>query len=521
MPPDQVTEGQLFEAQGKLNAFMIGCEAASALQHAESMSGSEDDVIATVKDLQNTLIKAKEQAEGDDGELDYKRVKMFSGTPQQKAEKIMEINSKLNGAQRALTQKREEANQKAEADRIAEANNGGSAAGGTGGALDTTVRAAPVTSAAIEKQLEERHNLKFGSTEFKEAALQGSGISLEVPMGVRDRGDRGIVATVFETSHWDQNVVYERGWLPSRGGEHVPIQVIQLLHSGPMESKNMTYWQEKVYNPAVAGRAEKGVLGESQYEMEKKSFTPISIGHHLPITEEALEDRDELMDYVDYVMPLGVLQKLDQQVVGGDGSSLQFRGIMRIGYTKKNNDGVSPDVGNPGRHFVSNNSGESKWDELLLAKTSSMDFGTGILGMQMPTHAVVTTKYWTDCLTAKSTAGGYLIGGPAQALFAMPWGMNLSVCTNSALSDADSTDAAGANNGNLKMSGFIFDNSPMFHKVYYRHGITVRFGMINDDFTRLQLRVRAEVRGQFVVKRAAAFTHLVNKKSDKGDPTVV
>ena len=108
-----------------------------------------------------------------------------------------------------------------------------------------------------------------------------------------------------------------------------------------------------------------------------------------------------------------------------------------------------------------------------------MTFGRGILGAQVPSHAFVTAQFWVDALLKKSQAGGYLVGGPDQALLSMPWGMMMIPTTHSFTDDA-SDDVANADNdfADLKYSGCVADMSMRFSKLCYRHGIRVRVGQV-------------------------------------------
>ena len=512
----KVTEGMLHDAQGSVNPLMVGHEAESILSYQEMMAADRDTAKAEVKSLNEQLTKAATQARQEDGSLDFSKIDLCEGTADDKKAKVMELNSKLHGAQRALSEHRRIEGEKAEADRIAELNGVEGATDADEilerlgiGPLQTMAPRQIELSQKAEASLKSAYEgLKFGDSTFAKVA-RTQGLEIEIPVG--QQPGYGIMATDFQTGSWEPNRQYEPGWTPKRVQN---IQMLPHIYSGPMPAKNMRYWVEKTQNSAAAGRAEGATTAESTYELEEKSYEPQSLAHYLPITEEALEDRGEIMEYIDYVMPLGLNQLIDKELGSGNAATNRLRGLTRVGYN-------TSDTDQPIRHKYLN--GTEKWDVLLDAKLASMDFGGGVLGMQMPDTAFVTTKFWGDCLKSKSSAGGYYVGGPDQAMFAMPWGMNLVVVTHS-FEDTVSTDGSSDTNyGKFKYAGAVMDTSPMFSKLCYRHGIRVRFGLVNDDFIKFKMAVRADVRCQMVYKRTSAVCLLVNPKTGTGgapsDPT--
>lgn len=506
-----VTEDQLKEASGQINPAMVGRDAESIIAYQEGISGSADDCMGEAKRLQDLLIQATHQARQDDGSLDYDKVTVFSGAKQEKQEKIIEINSRLHGTHKALSEHRRIAGEKAEAEKIAAAN-GIDQIPGDGPIMMQNGKIVPVQtmvprtiemSARAEASLQKVHgSMKIGDADFAQIA-RSPGLELEIPVGAKP--GQQIYAADFNTTSWDSNRMYEPGFLPARTQT---IMILPHIYSGPMPAKNMSYWEETTQTSTAAGRAEGAKAAESTYAMTMRTYIPVSVAHYLPLTEEALEDRGELMEYIDYIMPLGINQKLDTEVGGGTGAANSLRGLTRVGYGK-----TDPQ---PMRHKYL--AATEKWDVLLDAKLLAMEFGGGILGMQVPDTAFVTAKFWGDCLKSKSSAGGYYVGGPDQAMFAMPWGMNLVVVTHSFSDVASKDGGAVADIRNYNMAGVVMDTSPIFSKLCYRHGIRVRFGMVNDDFIKFKLAVRAEVRCQFVVKRAMAICQMINPKADGTAP---
>lgn len=499
---------------GYVNPVMVAQAAVSAMAEQEALKKGLDAAVLEAGKCSDILSKCMEEAQCADGTMDWEKITHFGGaTSQEKQDKIVEINSRLNGLSKAIKDMRREAHEKKEAEKIAERN---ASQGGPELSPELqellaqqgfTPNQGPAMSQLVADAVKsDNENWELGSSDFAEAVIVkadgGGGISFQVEPSMPRGRNRSIMATLFETQHWEQNRVYEPGWLPK---VNTPISLTPMFHSGPMASKHVSYWEETVHVSAAETRAEGAAAAESRYELEERRLVPISVAHYVPLTEESLEDRYELYDYLDYVMPLGVLQKLDSKLAAGTESEftgvIKKAGIGRHKYESAANPNVVGAIQKP-------------WNVLIDAKFQGMQHGFGILGMQMPTHCAVHPDFWLQCLKSETSAAGYYVGGPAAGgLFAAPWGMDL-IASNHFTMEVSTNGAA-----NHEFAGFVADMSPMFHKLYYRHGIIVRFGMINDDFIKFRLAVRAEVRACFAIKRAGAFIGLVNPKADGNEPT--
>ena len=531
-------ESAAAQAGGKLNPFMLGYEAVSIAAYRDTLSKGLETAVNEANDANVFLLKAVQEGRGEGGAIDFDKITSLTGTADEKAEAIVLANSRLNGMEKAVAELRKAAGEKAEAEAIMEMN--GFDASRLPAEYQHLAHQVLPYSAQYADDVKSAHGVELGSAEFRERVRTGGNMEFELakneikPRGSLQDRSRNIMATLFQTTSWEPNKIYEPGWLPSRGGDHSPVQVVDLLHSGPMAGKTISYWVETTYDNNAAARNEGDQAAESAYGLDERTITPSSIAHFLPLTEEALEDRMELDDYIDYVMPLGVLQNIDKEIQVGNGTTPNIRGILS--YMGQGGSGAYSDTLDIDRLKLPALSGESSastvnwskvsnpWDLFLDLRLKGMDHGYGILGMQRPNIAVAHVNLWGACLKSKpgltgtasnGDSAGYYVGGPENgSLFNTPWGMQLRVSSNV-------SEAVSANNtaGGHEMSAFVFDNMPMFSKLYYRHGIRVRFGMVNDDFRRFKVSVRAEARIALAIKRPKAFIALVNTKADGAQPT--
>ena len=515
------------DSNGRINPFMIGYEAETALAYREGQEKGLEHCIREREKHHKAMLKAREDTNG--GAL-------FDS--EEKALEVVLANSRLAGYEKAAAEHRKEAVEKEQAEKIMEFN-GIDADRMPAEYRHMAHRVVPY-SQQFASGIKETAGVEPGTEEFRRKIVEGFKMGFDVMNPIRPaegQRARSIMATTFQTTAWEPNKMYEPGWIPMHGGEHLPIQVVDLLPSGPMAGKNVSWWEETTYDNNAAGRAENTQAGESAYAMTERTAVPVSIAHRLPITEESLEDRMELDRYVDVVMPLGVLQKIDQQVQTGDGSSNTLKGFVKGNISSTYSEATDIAVHRPILKLTGDdldvNAIPNPWDILLDMKLESMDHGYGILGLQMPNVCVINLKLWGAMLKSKpgqmatasgsgATAsatpdadhGGYYVGGPQSgSLFSSPWGMMLRVSNQMELGKS-------ANGGtNFKFSAFIFDNSPMFSKLCYRHGINVRFGLDGSDFSHFRVTVRAEARLAFIMYRKAAFMGLVNPSSSTTAPS--
>ena len=511
------------DSNGRINPFMIGYEAETALAYREGQEKGLEHCIREREKHHKAMLKAREDTNG--GAL-------FDS--EEKALEVVLANSRLAGYEKAAAEHRKEAVEKEQAEKIMEYN-GIDADRMPAEYRHMAHRVVPY-SQQFAAGIKATAGVEPGTEEFRRKIVEGFKMGFDVANPIRPmegQRARSIMATTFQTTAWEPNKMYEPGWIPMHGGEHLPIQVVDLLPSGPMAGKNVSWWEETTYDNNAAGRAENAQAAESAYAMTERSAVPVSVAHRLPITEESLEDRMELDRYVDVVMPLGVLQKIDQQVQTGDGSSNTLKGFVK-GYVSDPAYLPASDIdvfkltdGTLSGDNLDPNSLRNPWDILLDMKLESMDHGYGILGLQMPNVCVINLKLWGAMLKSKpghqafgtgadggnpklpaTDHAGYYIGGPQSgSLFNTPWGMTLRVSNQMVLTKS-------ANAGpNFNFSAFIFDNSPMFSKLCYRHGINVRFGLDGSDFSHFRVTVRAEARLAFILYRKKAFMGLVNPVS--------
>ncbi len=205
--------------------------------------------------------------------------------------------------------------------------------------------------------------------------------------------------TLFQTS---------AGWEPesTRIGRLVdavtrPIQVIDIIPSGQTGQASIVYMEETTRTHGAAERAEAAAYAESTFELEEKSSPVRSIGDSVPVTDEQLADVPQVQSYLNQRLAFGVRQRLDGQVLNGDGTAPNLRGILNttgIQTVAKGSDPVP--------------------DAIYKALTKIR-----VTGRAMPSHVLVHPNDWQAVRLLRTSDGIYIWGSPSESGPERIWGL--------------------------------------------------------------------------------------------------
>lgn len=278
--------------------------------------------------------------------------------------------------------------------------------------------------------------------------------------------DFGLVElkTLFQTT---------QGWAPesTRSGLVVeavtrPIQLLDIIPSGPIGQAQAVYMEETTFTNNAAERAEAAAYAESAFALTERRESVRSIGTSVPVTDEQLEDVAQAQTYLDGRLSFGVRQRLDGQLINGDGNAPNLTGILNKAGIQTQARGADP---NP--------------DAFYKAMTN-----VRVTGRAFPNAHVIHPTNWQSIRLMRTADGIYIWGSPAETGPDRMWGLQVV--------QADSI-AAG--------TGIVGDFLN-FCQLYERRGLEVAVGYVNDDFLKGKRTVRAGIRVAFAIYRAAAFS---------------
>lgn len=285
-------------------------------------------------------------------------------------------------------------------------------------------------------------------------------------------GARGDVAHVDV----ELKTLFQRtdGWAPevTRTGRIVPFATtpIDVLDLFPVVTTGQSankYMQETVYTNNAAEVAEAGTYTESAYKVVEVTDPIQKIGHSLPITDEELEDESQAKAYVEGRLVFGLRQRLNTQVLVGNGTAPNLRGLLNVVGIQTQAKGADPVP-----------------DAVYKAMVKVMT-GTG---QAIPNAYVTNPLDWQDVRLLRTADGIYIWGSPSEAGPDRIWGLQVALAQG------------------LTVDTGVVGDFANFTQLVSRRGVDVQTtNSHGTDFLAGTQRIRADVRVGVTFYRPAAF----------------
>ena len=233
----------------------------------------------------------------------------------------------------------------------------------------------------------------------------------------------------------------------------------------------------------AAGVAEAGKIPESTFTPTLAKANVVNVAHYTKITKQLADDAPALAAYINTKMLYGLQNKVENQIVNGNGTAPQLKGLLA--------DGSFTDAS------AQLTGAKNLIDLLLLLQ------GVAETAAYEPEALVLNPMTWAQLAMEKDSQDRYLLGGPGLAANKSVWG--IPVVTSSAV-------PAGK---------FIFGNFTQTVTIYDRQQVAVEMtGTNEDDFTHYLYTIRASRRlalavevpagifaGDFKVSESSSGTH--------------
>lgn len=218
----------------------------------------------------------------------------------------------------------------------------------------------------------------------------------------------------------------------------------------------------------AAGVAEAAKIPESTFTPTLAKANVVNVAHYTKITKQLADDAPALAAYINTKMLYGLQTKVEDQIVNGNGSAPELKGLLAKGsYT----DASTQLAG-----------AKNLFDLLLLLQ------GVAETAAYEPEALVLNPMTWAQLAMEKDSQGRYLLGGPGLAANKSVWG--IPVVTSSAV-------PAGK---------FIFGNFTQTVTIYDRQQVAVEMtGTNEDDFTHYLYTIRASRRLALAVEVPAGI----------------
>lgn len=265
------------------------------------------------------------------------------------------------------------------------------------------------------------------------------------------------------------------GWQPRTGnGDRVidkiirPVQLLDRIPSDTTDLFEIPFMVETTRTQSEAEVAEAGTYAEDAFVFARSASAVRKIGSQIPVTDEQLADIGTMRSLLDNRLSFGLQARLDQQILVGDAISPNIQGVFTV-----------PNIQTQPR------GADSTANAIFKALTLIR-----ITGRAIPDMIVMHGTDWANVRLAQNAQGDYQFGPPTVVGADTMWG--LPVVQSEALTA-----------GNAVVGAF-----QTYSQLYYKKGIEVQIGFINDQFIKGQVTLRADVRVAFVIYRGQAFAKI-------------
>ena len=286
----------------------------------------------------------------------------------------------------------------------------------------------------------------------------------EIPIGIKE------LKTLFQTT---AGVAPESTRIGRIIEEAVrPVQILDLFPTQATGQASVVYLEETTRTHAAAETAEAGTYPEATFALTEQTSPVRKIATSLPVTDEQLEDVPMVRGYITNRLTFGLKQRLDSQLLNGDGTAPNLTGIL-------NTSGIQTQALGSDNDF----------DAILKAITK-----VSATGRAVPNAVIVDSVTWQYMRLITTSDGIYILGAPGAADTKRIWGLPVVI-----------SDALPVTSGTPDTRNALVGDFANFSGLFERSGMTIKTGYVGTDFTTGRQTVRASLRVAFVVFRPAAF----------------
>lgn len=252
-----------------------------------------------------------------------------------------------------------------------------------------------------------------------------------------------------------------------------PPQLIDLLRVDLTDQNSVKFMKQSTRTNAAAAKAEASPFDEATIAYAEATVNIRKIGVYLPVTEEQLEDEQDIRTIIDEDLKLMVRQKLDEQVTVGDGTGVNMLGLFNQASALSQAAGA-----------------DNTFDQIMKAMTK-----VRTAGRAKPNLVVLHSDNYQALALTKTADGQYIFGQPGDAPLSRIWGVQ--VVASEAL-------AAG--------TGLVLDTA--YSRIKLRSDLTVSTSNSHSDyFVTNMVAIRASVRAGLQVMRDQAICKLTGLAS--------
>ncbi|MEV0994651.1 phage major capsid protein [Nonomuraea sp. NPDC050202] len=252
---------------------------------------------------------------------------------------------------------------------------------------------------------------------------------------------------------------------PTRPAPHIANMIPQTSTG----QAAVVYMEETIFNNTAAEVFEGEQFPEAQLKLEEKTVPVRKIAVYLPVTDETFEDVPRAESYVNNRLPFMLRQRLDLQILRGNGTAPNLLGTENVPGIISQPKGADPTM-------------DALYKAMNRIRTE---------GFAEPNVIFMSPLKWESIRLLRTADGVYIWGHPSQVGPATVWGLPVVETTAAPPTKALMGDYAN------------------FSELAIRRGIDVQISNSHADyFINGKLAVRADVRVAVVHYRPTAFAEV-------------
>lgn len=252
-------------------------------------------------------------------------------------------------------------------------------------------------------------------------------------------------------------------------GDFAPLTIRQLIPAVTVNTNMVNSLREDAWTNSAAEVSQGASKNESDVTFEQYNVPISTVAHWIKVSNQLLADAPAIAAYIDTRLRDGLAQRVDRQLLLGNGTSPNLSGLTDSGnytaYTPSSDDTLT--------------------DAINRAKYQLWAIG------HMPDVCIVNPADWgaMERIRESASGGQYLYGMPGMNAGVNPFGVRI-VLSNY-----------------ITAGKFLVAAIRTSTVLYNRQGVAVEMGYVNEDFTKNLVTIRAEERLGLGVERPTAILY--------------
>lgn len=252
------------------------------------------------------------------------------------------------------------------------------------------------------------------------------------------------------------------------------LLIRNLIPVVPVSGQAYTYFVEKTHTRGAAMVAEGAAKPTSNVEFEQKTDNIKKIAVWMPVTDEALDDVPQLFGYIQELLTYDLKLEEEEQILKGDGTGNNLNGVMT--------------------QATAFDTGLSKTGDTAIDTVRRAIYQVRKQSKRASDAVVMTDLDWMNIELQKDGENRYLFANLQGLATPIIWGRPVVV-----------SDSMDEGDGSTTGGEFLVGTFAQGARIYDRMKLTLKVGMINDDFVKNQRVILVEERLGLAVRRPYGF----------------